>query len=196
MDDVADAAQLNKATVYHYYEGKAQLLYELCLGALDDVLAQLDAAPKDVPPSVALKDYVHRVFGVIADAPTRGLVYFQESPFLTEWLSEGQVKVIRERERSFELHLRTIVEQGRADKTFRDVDARLAALALSGMTNWFCRWYHREGPLSADFIADQFTDLIFAGILASPAGRDRASANGERERRVRKARTKSPGATA
>jgi AcrR family transcriptional regulator len=169
MDDVAEAAQLNKATVYHYYDSKAQILFELCLGALTDVLDKLQLTPQELPAAEALAEYTHVVFAVVAAAPTRALVYFQESPFLDEWLSRQQVDVIRQREHAFELHLRHIVEQGVTDGTFRDVDPRLATLAFSGMTNWFCRWYHRDGPLSADIIAAEFVDLTFGGLLTDKA---------------------------
>jgi AcrR family transcriptional regulator len=175
MDDVALAVQLNKATVYHYYDTKAQILFELCLGALTDVIEKLQMSPEGLSPAEALAEYTHSVFEVIAAAPTRALVYFQESPFLDEWLSKEQVDVIREREHTFELHLRRIVERGVADGTFRDVDTRLAALAFSGMTNWFCRWYHRDGLLSADTIAAQFVDLIFAGLLTDKVSRPASS---------------------
>jgi AcrR family transcriptional regulator len=187
MDDVAEAAGLNKATVYHYYESKAELLFDLCVAALDDVLARLRAAGAELPPAQALEHYIVSVLSLIAEAPERGLVYFQESPFLDEWLSEGQVSQVRELEHSFEWHLRGITERGVEDGTFRHFDPRLVALAVSGMTNWFCRWYHPDGPQSPEEIAAEFTRLLRGGLVPGAAAeepRPRARAASTRKRAV------------
>lgn len=187
MDDVADAAGLNKATVYHYYESKAELLFDLCVASLEDALAKLQTADPELPAAQALEHYIASVLSVIADAPERGLVYFQESPFLDEWLSGEQVSQVRDLERSFELHLRGIAERGVEDGTFRHFDPRLVALAVSGMTNWFCRWYHPEGPQGPEEIAAEFTRLLCAGLVPdaiAEESRTRGTVGSSRKRPV------------
>jgi hypothetical protein len=42
----------------------------------------------------------------------------------------------------------------------------LISKALLGVLNWTITWYREDGPLSAEQIADQFTDLFFAGLLS------------------------------
>jgi AcrR family transcriptional regulator len=187
MDDVAEAAGLNKATVYHYYQSKAEILFDLCINALDDVLGKLRDGGHKLPVAEALKHYVVSVLSLIAETPERSLVYFQESPFLEEWLSENQVNQVRDLENEFELHLRRIMERGVEDHTFGPFDPRLAALAVSGMTNWFCRWYHPDGTQSPAEIADEFTRMLSDGLFASSGAqqpRSRAGAASSRKRAI------------
>ena len=55
------------------------------------------------------------------------------------------------------------VQQARQSK--RTVTPRAATLALLGMINWIYQWYKPEGRLVAEQIAQQFTEIFFAGAF-------------------------------
>jgi AcrR family transcriptional regulator len=168
MDDIANTIGLNKATIYHYYDTKSTLLFDLCMNALHAILGQLELADEGLSAADALRYYIHSQLSVIASNQARAMVYFQESPFLGEWLSDTQVAEIREKEYVLEMHLRHIMERGVRDGTFGTYDTRLIALAVSGMTNWFCRWYHPDGAQGPDEIADELVRLALDGLVGPP----------------------------
>jgi hypothetical protein len=48
----------------------------------------------------------------------------------------------------------------------------LTARALLGVMNWTITWYREGGPLTAEEIAGQFTDLFLLGLVQRNGGLD------------------------
>jgi hypothetical protein len=55
------------------------------------------------------------------------------------------------------------VQSGRGSKS--TVNPRAAAFALLGMINWIYQWYRPEGMLQEENLAQQYTEIFFAGAL-------------------------------
>jgi AcrR family transcriptional regulator len=159
MDDVAAGVGLNKATVYHYFPSKADILHRLCIQSVGDAVESLAGGPED-DVRAELSHFARAITGVTARTLSRTAVYFQEAPFLEQWLSEPQVKEIRGLEHQFDAHITDIFARGVADGTLPDVNPRIAALGFTGMVNWLYRWYHLGGGYEPDDIADQFVTLV------------------------------------
>jgi AcrR family transcriptional regulator len=160
MDDVAAGVALNKATVYHYFPSKADILHRLCVQSVETAIESLGDAPEGADVRGQLMHFTQAIVGVTARTLSRAAVYFQEAPFLEQWLSEAQVKEIRELEHQFDQHITDIFARGVADGTFPEVDPRIAALGYTGMVNWVYRWYHPGGAHTPEEIADQFVTLV------------------------------------
>jgi AcrR family transcriptional regulator len=159
MDDVAAGVALNKATVYHYFPSKADILHRLCMQSVGDAVESLRDAPEGADVLGQLTHFTQAIVGVTARTLSRAAVYFQEAPFLEQWLSEAQVKEIRELEGQFDEHITAIFARGVADGTFPDVDPRIAALGYTGMVNWVYRWYSPGGWATGDEAAADFVRL-------------------------------------
>jgi TetR/AcrR family transcriptional regulator, cholesterol catabolism regulator len=71
--------------------------------------------------------------------------------------------VVASRDR-WEAGLRSVITRGVESGEFRDVDVRVASIALISMLNWVYQWYSPDGDLTADALADRFTDLLVAGL--------------------------------
>ena len=159
MDDVAAGVGLNKATVYHYFPSKADILHRLCVQSVGEAVESLVGGPEGGDVQAELMHFTRAIIGVTARTLSRTAVYFQEAPFLEQWLSEVQVKEIRDLEHQFDAHITDIFARGVADGTFPDVNPRIAALGYTGMVNWLYRWYHLGGGYEPDDIAEQFVTL-------------------------------------
>lgn len=166
MDDVADGAKLNKATVYYYYRSKADILNAIYLKATAESLGVLETIDETMPPAAALRSIAERELLLIARDLDQASVYFQEAPFLEEWLSHEQVDEIRRRERRFERGIRSLIARGFKDGSFSDGDPAIVAVAYLGMTSWFYRWYDPERSGKPGEIAASFAQIILHGILA------------------------------
>lgn len=110
MDDIADVAGLNKATVYHYFASKALILYEIYFKAAEETLACLQDDPR-WSAREALYQCTSRMLALIFSNREQGAVYFQENPFLSEWLSPEQVAEIRKREDMVQERVQNIIER-------------------------------------------------------------------------------------
>ena len=175
MDDIADAIELNKGTLYHYYEGKASILFDIYMNASNEASALCVRDPQDRSAEEALRRFVHDTLALIASKPSLASVYFQESSFLDEWLTPDQVAIIRKREDELGTFVRGIIRQGIEEGSFRYTDARVAARGIIGMVSWYHRWMSRSHG-DTEEISSIFTEMLIGGILL----RDEESPTGAR----------------
>jgi AcrR family transcriptional regulator len=183
MDDVAAGASLNKATIYHYFPSKADILFMMCLQTLTEALEWIDKNPGDSDPVAELTVFTHATVSLTARTLHRSAVYFQEAPFLDHWLSPDQVKQLRALEKTYDEHLTDIFARGIAQGRFAASDARVAALGYSGMVSWVYRWYSPKGSMTPQDIADQFLSLVVRRD-SNQKGRKKAKATGGKQAAV------------
>jgi AcrR family transcriptional regulator len=181
MDDLAAAVQLNKATVYYYFESKANLLFEIILGVSEENLAMIRALPSDLPPQEMLRRFIVDTVVFLGQHPVESSVSFQEASFMDQWLGRDQVQMIRSRQREFEDHAASIVRAGQKDGMFdSELDSRLVAEALTGMVSWFVRWYRPGGRMSPRAVGEQWSVLTLQGLVPrGPARPSPAKRNGK-----------------
>lgn len=169
MQDIAGAVNLQKASLYHHVSSKQEILFALLnrgLFLLNEKVYQAitDSQPADINLRMAIKAYLtaltenHDVTSVLL------LEYRSLEP---DYLKPH----IKERDR-FELLWRMIIESGVAEGVFSCDDPAMAARALLGVMNWTITWYRDDGPLSAEEIADQITDLYLLGLTARPGNKN------------------------
>ncbi|AKP60393.1 Probable transcriptional regulator, TetR family [Mycobacteroides abscessus subsp. bolletii] len=170
MDDIADVAGLNKATVYHYFASKALILYEIYFKAAEETLACLQDDPR-WSARESLYQCTSRMLALIFSNREQGAVYFQENPFLSEWLSPEQVAEIRKREDMVQERVQNIIERGIASSEFVECDSHVMALGYIGMVLGSYRWLNPSGRRSAQEIAVEFSTTLLRGLIRDEATR-------------------------
>ena len=171
MDDVAEAVGLNKATVYHYYASKSLILYDLYKSTADFTVEALH----DDPTATARETIYHftrRLLTGIAGDLERAAVYFQESPYITEWFTEEQVAYIRHAEAQVYEHVRDVIDRGIASGEFYECDSHVLALGYIGMTLGAYRWLRPHGRRTAKEIAVEFSTALLRGLIRDEAVRN------------------------
>ena len=159
MDDVARAAGITKASIYHHVSGKEALLDRGLTRALDALFAILDEpASREGSAIDRLRHIVRRV----AELTLRML------PELTVLVRvRGGSKSERdalERRRTFDrLVTELIVAAQREGSVRRDLEPSVLARLIFGMSNSVVEWYH-TGALSSEAIARTVVTLAFEGI--------------------------------
>jgi AcrR family transcriptional regulator len=164
MEDIAAAAGIRKASVYHYFRGKEELLFWLHEEFVERLMERQEAR-RTVPMTMS-----QRLLEVMADIlelmeTHRGhvRVFFEHHRELAD---PDREEILGKRDAYFEMvedMIRGAVESGE----FRPVDARFATLALFGMCNWAYQWYRPEGPLRTREIAYDFHELFLNGVGAA-----------------------------
>jgi AcrR family transcriptional regulator len=159
MDDVARAAGITKAAIYHHVPGKAALLergLNRALDALFAILAEPQAAGG--APLARLRFIVQRVA-----LTTLRLLPELSVLFRVRGNSPVEVRAI-ERRREFDGIVADLVADAQRDGTARsDLDPRLAARLIFGMSNSMVEWY-RPGGASAGRLAATVEALVFLGL--------------------------------
>jgi len=168
MDDLADAVGLNKATLYHYYSSKSLLLFAIYLRAAAATMAAVQLEP-NFSARCALRECTVNLMRVMAADPNGAAVYFQESPFIDEWLTAEQVSEIRTAEAAVYDHIRGIIDCGIATGEFRACDSHVLALGYIGMTLGSHRWLTPSSAGCAERIAGEISCALLRGLSRGSA---------------------------
>src|SRR6202451_735807 len=169
MNDVAAALKLSKGGLYHHFQSKDEILFEIMNHAME-ITHELVMAPvrRIVGPEQRLRTLIRRHMEVVLSPRDREItVMLHENHPLPPALR----KRINSRKKDYIHFLENLVadvqvnaQRGRSAKWA--VSPPAAALALLAMINWIYQCYKPEGELQANNLVPQFTDLVFGGILA------------------------------
>jgi len=166
--DIANAAGLDRATVYYYVGSKEELFRESVEGILDANLAQAEliSADKSLDANMRIRNIVVQMILSYEQNFPQMYVYIQEQMHQvaqekTPWAQE----IVRKTKR-FEAIVKNLIKEGIERGEFRaDLQVRLAANALFGMINWMHRWHVPRRPSSAEEIANTFSQIFCDGML-------------------------------
>ena len=170
------------ANLYHYCQGKHEILFFGQDSSLDRLMAALERARRvktGAAPRVRLVIVSHlrclldEVEGSAAHLLTNAL-----PPRLQRYL-------VAKRDR-YELGVRQLIASGMRAREFVSGDAALVARAMLGALNWSVQWFRPDGPMTAEEIAEELADYLIRGLLAKPEPRRRFAPEGEATRIIEK----------
>jgi TetR/AcrR family transcriptional regulator, cholesterol catabolism regulator len=165
MNDVAAALKLSKGGLYHHFQGKDEILFEIMNHAMEITQDRVIAPVRAIAdPEDRLRALIRLHIEVVLSPRDREItVMLHENHPLPPALR----KRINARKKDY-IHFvaDTIGELQRARRSKVSVSPRAAAFALLGMINWIYQWYKPEGELQANNLVPQFTDFVFGGVLA------------------------------
>ena len=169
MNDVAAALKLSKGGLYHHFQSKDEILFEIMNHAME-ITQELVMAPvrRIVGPEERLRALIRLHIEVVLSPRDREItVMLHENHPLPPALG----KRINTRKKEYIHFVESLItdvqvnaQRGRSAKYA--VSPRAAAFALLGMINWIYQWYKPEGDLQTHNLVPQFTELVFGGILA------------------------------
>jgi AcrR family transcriptional regulator len=180
MNDVAAALKLSKGGLYHHFQSKDEILFEIMDHAMqitDERVINPVRAIAD--PEERLRALIRLHIEVVLSPRDREItVMLHENHPLPPSLR----KRINGRKKDYVHFLEKLMgevqekaqamarKEGQANhkpvNAKPKVSPRAAAFALLGMINWIYQWYKPEGDLQVQNLVPQFTELIFGGIFA------------------------------
>jgi AcrR family transcriptional regulator len=162
MQDIADAVHLQKASLYHHFSSKQEILVDILDHALDLINTRLELVlSQSLSPEEKLRQAMVSYFQTIAENRNLSAVLLLELRSLDPELKARQAS----RREKFEKLWRDLIIEGKQQGIFTDVDPSLTGRAILGVMNWTVTWYRSDGPRSATEIADLFADLLLHGLL-------------------------------
>ena len=162
MQDIADAVNLQKASIYHHFSSKQEILVDILDHALDLINNRLELVlSQPLSPDKKLRQAMVSYFQTIAENQNLAAVLLLELRSLDPELKTRQAS----RRDKFEWLWRDLILEGKQQGIFNDVDPSLTGRAILGVMNWTITWYRSDGPRSAREIADIFADLLLNGLL-------------------------------
>ena len=176
LRDIAEAAGIQRGSVYHHVTSKEELLLEGMLPALEQTTVQveavIDAALAEPRPDYkaalanAITTHMHCLYG---NASLEGVkAYLAENLLAThsDLTSEAKSR-LRELTRRHERNFARLYTGGSKAGVFRsDLDPLLESYLVLGACNWVSRWYRPGRRWSLDRISDSIAATALAGAIA------------------------------
>jgi AcrR family transcriptional regulator len=161
MQDIAEAVNLQKGSLYHHISSKQEILVNLLDHALDLLIADMEVVMQSpLPPDVMLRQAMRVYLTSILEHRDLAAVLLIEHRSLDP---ELHARHIPRRDR-YEGLWRELIQHGQEQGIFTCSDLDMTVRAILGELNWTITWYKPDGPLSPQGIADQYADLILSGI--------------------------------
>ena len=169
MQDIAEAVQLQKASLYHHVSSKQEILLAILDQTLDLLIAQLtEILELDLPPQQKLRLGMISYLRILTEHHSLASVLLLEHRSL---LPDLKARHIPRRNR-YEALWRSMIQEGQSAGVFACTDIGFTARTLLGAMNWTITWYRPDGPLSAEEIANGYADIFFKGLLVSNGAGD------------------------
>jgi AcrR family transcriptional regulator len=164
MQDIAEAVGLTKAGLYHHVSSKDTLLFEIMNYGMDILDESVLAKLKDIQdPREKLRQTILGHIDLVVRARDMEITVILHE---NRSLKGNMRKMINARKRAYIDYLENLIArvQEQAGAPPR-VSPHIAAFAVLGMINWLYQWYHLEGPIKQEEIAQAYVDFFFRGLL-------------------------------
>ena len=177
MRDIAAAADLSAANLYHYFDGKHDLLFYCQDRALDRMIAATVTARREsasatdrlrIVCTAHLQTLLDEIEGATAHLQIDSL-----PPALRD-------EIVKKRDR-YERALRRLIADGVASGELVDSDPAIIARAMLGAMNWTVTWFRPDGTDTAAAVGEIISRFLVRGVaMRTPAVKHTLSEAGRR----------------
>jgi AcrR family transcriptional regulator len=179
MDDIAKEAQFSKATLYHYFRSKAELIFEILIHFFEDLDVGLVAIQaSDKPAKQKLLESVRLAFRFYAGKENISKVFIMDRSFMklmqafvtpgNKWTSEAErrfIQKIRAKRGLINDRVKAILQEGIGSGKFRKIDADAAVTFLGAIIQGYFQeklWNESKPDIEKDI--DHLEKFILHGI--------------------------------
>jgi TetR/AcrR family transcriptional regulator, cholesterol catabolism regulator len=179
VSDVARALGLTKAGLYHYFDSKEALLFEIMTFGLERVREEVVVPIRGIPdPEERLRQLIERH----ARIATRGHGAVAHLGDEIRALPPASRKQIEQKMRLYVELIRDMLRDLEAAGRLRDIDVTVATFSVLGMILWLPRWFRHDGRLTQEEVARGIAELALGGLI-EPRGSRRPSRREQRKQR-------------
>jgi AcrR family transcriptional regulator len=171
ISDIARGSGIQKASIYYHYASKADLLFHILSGTMNDLTATLN---RQLAATQGIEQQMR--------AAVRGHVRFHLDRQKENFIANSELRgltalhyraIVKKRD-EYELIFQDLIRQGAIAGVFADVDVKILSYAILTLCTAGATWYKPNGRLTVDEIADIYENFIISGLkqggLSTPAG--------------------------
>ena len=166
MNDIAAAGGTSKARLYHYYESKEAILFDLLDRYTQRLLAligqvEATAQRRRLDDRAALHELVRAFLEEYETSATRHAALLHDSKFL----GDSQRQLIVERQRDVVAAATRFLHRAYPQRVNEDNQTALVMM-LFGMINWTFTWLRPGGAMTYADFAEQVVAFVDRGLAA------------------------------
>lgn len=164
MNDIASACGTSKARLYHYYESKEAILFDLLDRYTQRLLALIGEAEahaqrQNLSERAALHALVRAFLAEYESSATRHVALVSD----TKFLGDVQRELILNRQRDVVAAFTRFIRRAYPDRVNAGNQTALTMM-LFGMINWTFTWLRPGGPMSYAAFADEVVAVLEGGL--------------------------------
>lgn len=163
LRELARRAGIQGGSIYHHFESKQEILFQLMDQTMSDMIERLTARLADASsPRQMLRRTVHFHIEYHVTGPDQTYITDDE---LRNLEPQNYQRVVSKRDR-YQRIIENILLAGKTEQGWRLDEPKLYTRALIKMCAGVATWYKPEGPLSIEQVAESYADLLCYGLLA------------------------------
>jgi AcrR family transcriptional regulator len=164
MNDIAAACGTSKARLYHYYESKEAILFDLLDRYTQRLLAMIGqveatAQRRNLDDRSALHELVRSFLEEYEHSATRHAALLHD----TKFLGEVQREIIFNRQRDVVSAATRFLRRAYPQRVTA-ANQTPVAMMLFGMINWTFTWLRPGGPMSYSQFAEEVVAMLEQGL--------------------------------
>ncbi len=164
MNDIAIAGGTSKARLYHYYESKEAILFDLLDRYTQRLLAivgetEAAAQRQQLDERAALHELIRRFLAEYQTSATRHAALLHDVPFL----GPQQRDIIVARERDVVAAFTRFLTRAYPER-LKTSNPTAVTMMVFGMINWTFTWLQPDGALSYADFADEVIQTLERGL--------------------------------
>lgn len=164
---VASELKIDRASLYYYISSKEELFDEIVRTVVERNLAlakQIAASP--LSPRRKLRDLITALMRSYSEHYPLFYIYIRENLSHVGDERSAWSNQMRAMNNETVDAVIAIIEQGYADKSFRDIgSSRVVAYGVLGVVGWTHRWFRPDrSDVSAEEIGGTYAEMMLAGL--------------------------------
>lgn len=165
MNDIAQAVGMTKAGIYHYINGKKDMLYAVMSYGMDSLEKNVIAPASEYKDAQQrLREIISNHAKLISTGQNTIAIVVDE----VTGLAPLHRNKINQRKRIYLDFIRDTLRQLKEEGRLKDVDVTVAAFSILGMILWLSRWYRNDGKLNSEQVTDEILKIALGGVLRAP----------------------------
>ena len=161
VNGVAGACGISKSLIYHYYDSKEQLLFDILHSHLTALYEGLISLPPAADPEVQLRQLVRKLLQMYRGADAEHRLQLQS----TTALPNAQRHILADIQRSIVNEFSQAICAAEPEYLGQASDhLRPLTMSLFGMVNWFYLWHQPGRGMSRESYADLATEILLGGL--------------------------------
>ena len=164
MNDIAAAGGTSKARLYHYYDSKEAILFDLLDRYTQRLLAiigqaEATAQRRNLDDRAALHELIRSFLEEYETSATRHVALLHD----TQFLGEEQRELILNRQRDVVSAVTRFLRRAYPQR-LNPVNQTAVTMMLFGMINWTFTWLRPGGAMSYAAFADEVIAMLERGL--------------------------------
>lgn len=160
LDDIARMQNVTKPTLYYYIKNKEDILVkceQITCGKINSLLDIVMA--RNISSLDMIQEFINEYIKIITDDVARCHVRHRGQMENKE-LAAKSIK----NHKDIEFRVREIIRRGINDGSIRDCNSTILAILLFDSLNGLTSWYHSDGQVTLDELAEEIIALVTKGV--------------------------------